>query len=164
MTTTIYTDGSALGQSPNYIGGWAAIIRSETIGHSTLSGSQYPTTNNAMELEALLVSLKWCMEQHKEYPNEKFIIYTDSQYALSSITEWMFKWALNNWRGSNKKEVKNLDIMKEFYDLLRFPLDYVSFGKVKGHSGDEFNEMADRLAVHESTQLRDKLIREGTIK
>lgn len=166
MITKLYTDGSALGTSPNYIGGWAIIIESETFKDlpSTLSGAEYPATNNQMELKAIFEAVKWAMEKHETHPEEHFIICSDSQYALSSVTDWMYKWAKNSWTGSNKKVVKNLGMMRAFYSMLNPKPAFITFEKVKGHSGDANNEMADGVAVHESTRLKEKLMAEGVLK
>jgi len=131
----IYTDGSCLTNPGN--GGWAAIINKD--GEITkISGSEKNTTNNRMELIAPINALK-DMED-----NSQIKLYTDSQYVKLGITEWINKWVTNNWKTSNKENVKNKDLWILLYDLNK-SLN-VKWNWVKAHAGNPMNEEVDLLA------------------
>ena len=105
----IYTDGSCLSNPGK--GGWAGIIliNNKKI---EISGAKKDTTNNQMELLAPIESLK------KIPKGSKVEIFTDSKYVKLGITEWINKWKKNNWKTSNKKKVKNIDLWKKLDDLI----------------------------------------------
>ena len=131
----IYTDGSCLTNPGN--GGWAAIINID--GEiKKISGNEKNTTNNRMELMAPINALK--------YMNSKdpIIIFTDSKYVKNGITEWINTWVLNNWKTSNKEDVKNKDLWIELYKLNQ-SLN-VKWNWIKAHAGDTLNEEVDILA------------------
>ncbi len=131
----IYTDGSCLSNPGN--GGWAAIINIDGK-IKKISGNEKNTTNNRMELMAPINALK--------YVNSKDSIemFTDSKYVKNGITEWINTWVLNNWKTSNKEDVKNKDLWFELYKLNQ-SLN-VKWNWVKAHAGDPLNEEADMLA------------------
>ena len=131
----IYTDGSCLSNPGN--GGWAAIINinGEV---KKISGNEKNTTNNRMELMAPINALKYI---NSEDPIE---IFTDSKYVKNGITEWINTWVLNNWKTSNKEDVKNKDLWIELYKLNQ-SLN-VKWNWVKAHAGDPLNEEVDMLA------------------
>ena len=131
----IYTDGSCLSNPGN--GGWAAIININ--GEiKKISGNEKNTTNNRMELMAPINALKYI---NSEDPIE---IFTDSKYVKNGITEWINTWVLNNWKTSNKEDVKNKDLWIELYKLNQ-SLN-VKWNWVKAHAGDTLNEEVDILA------------------
>jgi ribonuclease HI len=137
----IYTDGGCSGNPGP--GGWAFVMVLETFqGHKILteeSGSEKDTTNNRMELTAVIESLRTL----RTMSPQKAAIYTDSQYVQKGITEWIGKWKRNSWRTSDKKPVKNQDLWIELDSLTaEFSLDWVW---VRGHSGIDYNERCDRL-------------------
>ena len=132
---TIYTDVSCLTNPGN--GGWAAIINDEKEIRK-ISGSEKNTTNNRMELLAPINALK------DMKPGIEIKIYTDSQYVKNGITEWINTWVLNNWKTSNKEDVKNKDLWIELYKLNQ-SLN-VKWNWVKAHAGDTLNEEVDTLA------------------
>ncbi len=138
---TIYTDGACSGNPGP--GGWAGVILYKGTEKHVIGGEE-DTTNNRMELLAAIKSL----EELKEVC--KVDLYTDSSYLRNGIQDWIISWKRNNWRGSNKKEVKNTDLWKKL-DSLKDKHE-VSWHWVKAHSGDEYNEKADSLAV----EMRDK--------
>ena len=131
----IYTDGSCLTNPGD--GGWAAIINID--GEiKKISGNEKNTTNNRMELMAPINALK--------YMNSKdpIVIFTDSKYVKNGITEWINTWVLNNWKTSNKEDVKNKDLWIELYKLNQ-SLN-IKWNWVKAHAGDTLNEEVDTLA------------------
>ena len=131
----IYTDGSCLSNPGN--GGWAAIININ--GEiKKISGNEKNTTNNRMELMAPINALK---NINSKDPIE---IFTDSKYVKNGITEWINTWVLNNWKTSNKEDVKNKDLWIELYKLNQ-SLN-VKWNWVKAHAGDTLNEEVDILA------------------
>ena len=142
----IYTDGACKG-NPG-VGGWGALILQDDK-NIELFGGENETTNNRMELIAVIMALK------EMSPSEELTIYTDSTYVQKGISEWIKNWKLNNWRSSNKKPVKNKDLWMQ--------LDEASYSRkinweqVKGHAGNEGNEKADKLANKGVISMMDKL-------
>ena len=131
----IYTDGSCLKNPGN--GGWAAIIctRNEM---KKISGSEKDTTNNRMELLATINALK-------EVNTEDLIeIYTDSKYVKNGITDWIHNWIKNNWKTSNKEDVKNKDLWVQLHELSNN--SKIKWNWVKAHAGNPLNEEVDLLA------------------
>ena len=131
----IYTDGACLGNPGP--GGWAAIII-EKKNETQLSGSEQNTTNNRMELCAIINALS----SFQSRKNLKII--TDSRYVIDGINLWLKKWQSNDWKTSTKKPVKNKDLWVRL-DILRKEHS-VEWVWVKGHSGNHFNEKVDSLA------------------
>ena len=122
-TVDIYTDGACSGNPGN--GGWAAIL-SYNGKEKEISGGEKDTTNNKMELTAIIEGLKALKE--KCYVK----VYSDSAYSVSAFTEgWLDSWVLNNWRTADKKPVKNLELWQELLSLTNY--HQVEFIKVKGH-------------------------------
>jgi ribonuclease HI len=133
----IYTDGACSGNPGK--GGWGAVLLYK--GHKKeISGFNPQTTNNQMELQAVIEALKALKK-----PSE-IIVYTDSVYVKDGITKWIFNWKKNGWRTADKKPVKNLEFWQEL-DLLVVG-HQITWQWVKGHSGDKYNEIADQLAVN----------------
>ena len=131
----IYTDGSCLTNPGD--GGWAAIINID--GEiKKISGNEKNTTNNRMELMATINALKYINS------GDPIEIFTDSKYVKNGITEWINTWVLNNWKTSNKEDVKNKDLWIELYKLNQ-SLN-VKWNWVKAHAGDTLNEEVDILA------------------
>ena len=136
----IYTDGSCLKNPGN--GGWAAIIctRNEM---KKISGSEKDTTNNRMELLATINALK-------EVNSEDLIeIYTDSKYVKNGITDWIHNWIKNNWKTSNKEDVKNKDLWVQLHELSNN--SKIKWNWVKAHAGNPLNEEVDLLAKKEAS-------------
>tara|TARA_B100000575_G_C22798693_1_gene471630 strand:- start:37 stop:495 length:459 start_codon:yes stop_codon:yes gene_type:complete len=133
----IYTDGACSGNPGP--GGWGAIIyylEKET----ELSGFFENTTNNRMELTAAIKALEYFKEK------SKINIYTDSNYLRMGITSWIDSWKKNNWRTSQKKKVKNVDLWRELDRLKEF--HEIEWHWVKAHAGNKGNERADYLATN----------------
>ncbi|MCI5059636.1 MAG: ribonuclease HI [Alphaproteobacteria bacterium] len=137
MSITIYTDGACSGNPGP--GGWGAILQWN--GHEKeLSGGEPDTTNNRMEMMAVIKAL----EALKKDENN-VTIYTDSKYVLEGVEKWLVGWKARGWRTAAKKPVKNQDLWERIDSALS--KNHVKFIWVKGHSGDEMNERVDKLAV-----------------
>ena len=145
----IYTDGSCRGNPGP--GGWAYIIYTQTSkGELVLaedSGASKDTTNNRMELMAVISALK-SIKTIKAVL-DIITIYTDSQYVQKGIEEWVHKWKKNGWKTSGKKPVKNHELWEELDSLcINFSSRNIkiTWSWVKGHFGDKYNEHCDKLA------------------
>ena len=142
MKVKIYTDGACIGNPGP--GGWAAIILTEN-NKKEIFGGEKLTTNNRMELTATIKALEYYSELEGKQPALKKIeIYTDSIYVKEGITVWIKKWEKNNWKTSDKKNVKNVDLWKKLKELIQ--TSQVEWNWVKGHSEDPMNDLADKLA------------------
>ncbi len=133
---TLYTDGACSG-NPG-AGGWGAVL---LYGESKLeiSGGERETTNNRMELLAVIEGLK-----RLKYPCH-VDLYSDSAYTVSAFTEgWISSWEKNGWRKADGKPVLNVDLWQELLGLVR--THEVVFHKVKGHADNEMNNRCDALA------------------
>ena len=123
------------------------------------------TTNNIMELTAVITALEYVLEILKKEKNYNFLInnknndkkmnveiYADSSYVLKGITEWIEKWITKDF-----KNVKNVELWKKLYNLKRqieeLPSVKLLFNKVKGHNGDKYNEMVDKLASNAAMEV-----------
>ena len=143
----IYTDGACSG-NPG-VGGWAAIL--EYNGKTKeLCGAQAETTNNRMELTAVIEGLKALKE-----PCD-VTLYSDSQYVVNAVNlGWAIGWKQNDWRKADKKKALNSDLWNTLLELLQ--TQKVTFIWVKGHDGHPENERCDRLAVGAWTKLKEEL-------
>ena len=139
----IYTDGGCSGNPGP--GGWAYIIILETFqGAKVLAeewGVEKDTTNNRMELTAVIESLK-AIKTMSGIP-KNLSVYTDSQYVQKGISEWIIEWKKKGWKTSDKKPVKNQDLWL-CLDALATEFE-VEWRWVKGHAGSEYNERCDAL-------------------
>jgi len=134
---TIYTDGACSGNPGP--GGWGAVLIYGDI-KKEISGAMKDTTNNIMEITAVLEALKLL----KFECNVK--IYSDSAYVVNSFNQgWIYNWMKNSWKTSNKEPVKNKELWEELYELTK--KHKVEFIKVKGHSDNEYNNRCDFLAT-----------------
>ena len=131
----IYTDGACKGNPGP--GGWGALIIEGDI-KNEIFGGEADTTNNRMEMLAVIMALKAINAV------SEITIFTDSTYVQKGISEWIDKWKINGWRTSNKKEVKNKDLWVQL-DTLTAQLK-INWIWVKGHSGHSENDRADYLA------------------
>lgn len=133
----LFTDGACSGNPGP--GGWGALLRWN--GHEKeLSGGEPDTTNNRMEMTAVIEGLKAIK---KEGANVH--IFTDSKYVMDGVTKWLPGWIAKGWKTAAKKPVKNEDLWREIDSLIR--LHNVEFTWVKGHAGHPENEHVDKLAV-----------------
>ena len=147
MKLKIYTDGACSGNPGK--GGWAAIILDDNSNQSKISGSERNTTNNRMELLAVIVGL-----EHLKSNKSEVIVFSDSKYVVDSVEKkWVFQWQKKGFKGK-----KNADLWKRF--LLIYHKYNVSFQWVKGHAGHPENEKCDQLAV-EASDFKELLIDQG---
>jgi len=157
----IFTDGGCSGNPGP--GGWAFVMVQETFqGEKILNeqlGGEKSTTNNRMELTAVIESLR-ALKTMADAPR-KAVIYTDSQYVQKGITEWIGNWKRNAWRTSDKKPVKNQDLWMELDALAgEFSLGWQW---VRGHSGVEYNERCDRMTQEAIAQGKRRMVAEKAI-
>lgn len=135
----LYTDGACSGNPGP--GGYAAILIYNNI-EKEIVGGQKDTTNNKMEMMAVIKGLEMLKE-----PCE-VEVYSDSAYVVNSIEKgWIYSWRKNGWKKADKKEVKNIDLWERL--LKQLEIHKVTFNKVKGHAQDELNNRCDRLAVEQ---------------
>lgn len=136
---TIYTDGACSG-NPG-AGGWGAILMADGR-KKEFSGFDSETTNNKMELTAVIEALKALKKPCN------VVLYSDSAYVVNAFIQgWLENWKANGWRGADKKPVKNIELWQELDNLLQ--VHDVKFVKVKGHADNEYNNRCDALATGE---------------
>lgn len=143
QTIDIFTDGACRGNPGP--GGWGAILRAGA-NEKELWGGEPATTNNRMEMTAVIQALSALKRPVVAR------VYTDSQYVLKGISEWIHGWKRNGWRTSDKKPVKNAELWQEL-DRLRAP-HKIEWIWVKGHAGHPENERADALANRGIDELK----------
>lgn len=145
----MYTDGACSGNPGP--GGYASIIIDEEGGEVVISGGEKQTTNNRMEMLALIEGLKQVhamqVANGETYEVQLFV---DSQYVMKGATEWIHGWKRKNWKATSGP-VKNRELWEEI-DRLMQGLK-LNWQWVKGHAGDKYNEMADQIAVAEIEKL-----------
>ncbi len=135
----VATDGACSGNPGP--GGWAFV---EQVTGAHASGGAARTTNNIMELTALIRALEYAG------PECSLLIRSDSQYSLNVMMQWAKGWRRRGWRKADKKPVKNLGLVKRLLELYEGRTGRTEVEWVKGHAGDAANEMCDRLAVEQS--------------
>ena len=136
MTTIIYTDG-ACSCNPGK-GGWGlVIIRNNK--KLEYYGSEQNTTNNRMEMTAIIQGLSKCKD------DENILLFSDSKYVLKGIKDWMLNWKQNNWKSVKNKPIKNKDLWLIIDGLIQKKVN-ARFNWVKAHSNNEYNNRADYLA------------------
>jgi ribonuclease HI len=131
----IFTDGACKGNPGP--GGWGALLRTDTH-QRELWGGEPDTTNNRMELTAVIESLRALKRQVEVH------VHTDSTYVQQGITAWIHGWKKNGWKTKAREPVKNADLWKLLDEVVQ--QHHVSWHWVKGHAGHEGNEQADALA------------------
>ena len=142
----IYTDGSSKGNPGP--GGWAAII----LGDKTvqeIGGREEHTTNNRMELNAAIKSLETMSSKLEA------VIYTDSEYVMKGITEWVHNWQRKNWKTAAKKPVLNQDLWQKLLEVCENK--NLEWKYVAGHSGDKLNDRCDEIATEFADGLNPRL-------
>ena len=144
----IYTDGSCSLNNKNDTtfdgcGGCATVICNGDTVVEEIVGHYRNTTNNRMELMAVLNAMKYI-----ENTAENCELFIDSAYIVNCFEQkWYKKWLSNGWRTSNRQAVKNVDLWKQIIHIYNRVSNRVTISKVKGHSGNEMNERADMLAT-----------------
>lgn len=134
---TLYTDGACSGNPGK--GGWGAVLIYGAL-EKQMSGVEEETTNNRMELTAVIEGLKALKE-----PCE-VDVYSDSAYVVNAFNnDWITSWQKNNWKNAQKKPVANKELWEDLIHLTQ--MHKVVFLKVKGHAGDKYNEICDTLAT-----------------
>jgi ribonuclease HI len=141
----IYTDGGCKG-NPG-VGAWAFVMYNKDNLITEQSSGVLYTTNNQMELTAVIVALRTCLTVNPE----NIIVNTDSQYVKNGITKWVHNWKINGWKTANKKPVKNMELWIAL-DNLNSQLN-VTYKWVKGHAGVDLNERCDTLVNIEMDNL-----------
>ena len=150
----IYTDGSAGPTNPGPGGFGVIVVQKNKVKDEILQTISYreigDTTNNRMEMKAIL----WAMENYgmdtensddfvfQEIP----IVYSDSSYAVNTFTDWIFNWERRGWKKANNQEPDNMDLLKQYLEMYYQGIR-IDLRKVKGHAGNLYNEMADKLAT-----------------
>ena len=133
---TIYTDGACSGNPGP--GGWGAILMLNE-NKKEISGGKKDTTNNVMELTAVIEALKLLTRPCN------VDLYSDSAYVVNAFLQnWILGWIKNGWKNSNKEDVKNKELWQELISLTK--VHDVTFHKVKGHADNEYNNHCDELA------------------
>ena len=139
----IYTDGACSGNPGP--GGWGAILKYKE-NEKEISGGKKNTTNNVMEMTAVIEALKLL-----KFPCS-VKVYSDSAYVINAFNNgWIYNWKKNNWRTADKNPVKNKELWEELYTFTN--IHKIEFIKVKGHSDNEFNNRCDELARSAITNL-----------
>lgn len=140
----LYTDGACSG-NPG-LGGYCAILIYNGV-EKVISGSEKETTNNRMELLAVIKGLSAL-----KFPCE-VKVYSDSQYVIDAFNQaWISSWESNGWKNSANKPVKNSDLWVELLKLTS--IHKVDFIKVKGHADNEYNNRCDKIAVEEYKKIQ----------
>ena len=154
LRVRIFTDG-ACSKNPGP-GGWAVVFNTADK-CETISGNERMTTNNRMELRAVIEAFKKILS--KNLSDVKYELYSDSAYVVNSINNgWVDTWQQNNWKTTKNIDVKNRDLWENFI-LLRNKAKslgiYIKIIKIKGHMGNTFNELVDKLAKEESLKAKE---------
>lgn len=155
MRVRIFTDG-ACSENPGP-GGWAVVFNTESKCH-TISGNEELTTNNRMELRAVIEAFRKILNRKNHKLDTQYDIYSDSAYVVNTINNrWIEAWQKNNWQTTKREDVKNKDLWEEFSRLRTKANELgicITLNKVKGHSGNTFNELVDKLAKEESMKAK----------
>ena len=137
----VFTDGSSLGNPGP--GGWGVLLAYPKLDELIeLGGTKLKTTNNEMELTAIVSALSYAINSEAHVH-----LYTDSQYAINGVTDWMYTWVKNGWQTSTKEPVKNKEIWEMLYTLVTERGEKtISWHHVRGHVGVPGNERVDDIA------------------
>ncbi len=141
----VYTDGACSGNPGP--GGWGAILKHPSTGKARrISGGEKNTTNNRMELRAVIAGLTAIKQA------SKIKVVSDSQYVTKGMTEWIDNWVARNWRTAGKKPVKNADLWRELLEVAE--KHQISWEWIAGHAGHPENEQCDQMAVAQAEAFR----------
>lgn len=143
----IYTDGCCRNLKH---GGWGYAVVKDNVVVYTKKGGVWNTTNNKMEMTAVIEALKY-IKEHQSEAGGNFTICADSKYVINGATSWIRTWKKNGWMTSKKEPVLNEDLWREI-DALHSQVS-VKWQWVKGHSNNSFNDLADKLANDACTEI-----------
>lgn len=144
---TLYTDGACSG-NPG-VGGWGAVLMYGNA-EKRISGAEASTTNNRMEMTAVIEGLK-CLKEPCEVD-----VYSDSAYTVNAFENgWIYNWQKNSFKKADNKPVLNVDLWEELLKLTR--THKVRFIKVKGHADNEYNNICDKLATDAVKNFKSQL-------
>lgn len=165
MRVEIFTDGACSGNgTKTAIGGWACVMRAlrkessnrrECVKEQVLTGNKHGTTNNEMELQAILEGLKALRED--SIPLHSYHIYTDSQYCIDAIESWSKNWEKNGWKTKDKSPVKNKELIQQILKIRKAMGARLTFHWVKGHASHPINNRVDELAVSAKNKLLEEV-------
>ena len=144
VITHIYADGACRGNPGR--GGWGVLLQAGTA-EKELWGGEHETTNNRMELTAVIRALEALKRQASVH------VHTDSQYVQKGISQWIHGWKRNGWKTADKKPVKNADLWQRLDALAQG--HEITWSWIKGHAGHPGNERADTLANRGIDELPD---------
>ena len=146
MKIEIYTDGSCKGNgTENAVGGYAfAVLKDKELVYKE-ARYELSTTNQRMEMRAVIAGMDWLAHNMMVTGFDEVYIYTDSAYIYNCVAQhWYESWRLNDWMTSRKTPVANRDLWEEMLPIIYNPT--VTFKKVRGHSGHQWNDFVDYLA------------------
>ena len=157
MTFEIYCDGSTRGNGQeNSVGAWAYVILMGDTKFYQNCQAEANTTNQRMELTAAAEALEYLFHNEICVPFDKVVVYTDSAYLHNCYTQkWYINWQNNGWKNAKKQPVANRDLWERLVKY--FDLWEVDFVKVKGHAGNQWNEVVDTLAQNASQKLKEEI-------
>lgn len=155
----VYTDGACSGNPGK--GGYAFVILHDGKEVLKLSGCEEQTTNNKMELKAIVRALQHITNEFV-IKNMIVIIYSDSAYCINPIEKgWIKFWEKNGWKTKTNEPIKNSELWKQLYELLKNKKFNFNFVKIKGHSGIKYNEMVDKAAKSAISRLNVSTLPDG---
>lgn len=149
---TLYADGSCLNK-PRDVGGWAFMYELDSQRTIERSGAERNTTNNRMELTAVLMGLRSLLDLGME--NHNLLVISDSQYVIYGASRWIHGWKAENWRIGKSKEILNRDLWIELDELAG--MFNTNWAWVRGHNGHEQNTIVDRLARGAAMKLANRV-------
>jgi ribonuclease HI len=152
MKYSIYTDGACSGNPGP--GGWGVVVIDDTnYPIYEINGNEKDTTNNRMELQGFLAALTWCCAKTDQ--NDAIKIYTDSAYIFNCFHDkWYTKWQTNGWVNASKQPIANKELWQSILQQYNLVKNEITICKVAGHSGNEWNEYVDKLAVQARKELK----------
>ncbi len=155
----VYTDGACSGNPGN--GGYAFVIIKGGKEILKLSGSQEKTTNNQMELKAIVRAMEHVLSEFGSFAvknKSNVFIYSDSAYCVNAVDKgWIKFWETNGWISRSGEPIKNVELWLKLNSMLKNKRFEFKFIKVKGHSGNKYNEMVDKAAKNAIIRLNREL-------
>lgn len=172
MVYDVYTDGACSGNPGP--GGYAFVVVIDGKDTLKVHGAKEHTTNNCMELTAIVRALKHVINGdfikfdryqeivfNQKFPNRDKVIniHSDSAYCVNAMKQnWVQLWEANGWKTKSGQDVKNKELWEQLLDFVRRGSIMITFNKVKGHNGDKYNELADKLAKKAIENLNAKAL------